>query len=195
MYIPLNPTPGRRPRVPLREYLAGLLRYPARTLSEIALDKPWLRGGSFLLAGLALFGASLGDLGLPGALARAVLIPGVVAVAFGLVSLVLFGMAKYLEGEGSYMEMVSALVFALLPLLFLAPAGLLRLVPGRGDFLSFLAWLGIVGWCLRLVYLALRESHRFTGTQALLTMTIPVAIGGLTTFLGFIVAALVLIAL
>lgn len=201
MYIPGEPAPVRQRRIPLHLYLKDLPRHPARTLSDIALDRPWLRGLSLLLAAFAVAGAGLGitglpgtEGGLPGAALGLVTVPAVSGVAFLAVSLVYHGMAKALEGEGSFVELVSALSFAFLPLGLLAPASLLRLLPGAlGGLAFFLACMAIAGWTIRLTYLGVREAHRFVGTQAILTMTVPLTMIFLVSFLILFVTAMAIL--
>ena len=198
MYIPSVPQQPTRRQVPLQEYLRELPRRAAPTLSDIALDRPWLRGGGLLLVALAVAGLGLGVTGLPflgyglrGGLLGLVAIPAVGAVAFVIVSLVYHGMARVLEGEGGYLELVSAMIFASLPVVFLGPAALLRLLPGAwGGLTFFVACVGLGVWVIRLVYLAVRESHRFTGTQAILTMMVPITMAFLIAFMGMFLTAM-----
>ena len=151
-------------------------------MSDIAIDRPLLPGALLLLGGFVLLGAVWGAIGLPrvgdgfqGAVSGALVVSLVGTIGFLVMSVVLHLMARVFEGIASYGELASALLFALLPLYLLAPTALLRLLPGGlGGFLFFLTILGTLGWVTRLVYLAVRESHRFIGTQAVLTMLTPI---------------------
>lgn len=202
MYIPEQPSePPPRRRAPLRDYLIGLVRMPSRTFSDIAFDRPWLRGGGLLLGSLVLAGLLLGATGFPwvgggfrGALGGVFLVPLLGAVVFGVASLAFHGMAKSLEGWASYVEMVSAFIFALLPLALLAPAALLRLLPGGGGGLLFLlACSAIAGWTVYLIFLSVRESHRFSGLQAILAILVPMALAIVVGFVGLVVFLMALL--
>jgi hypothetical protein len=194
-----HPQPQRRrKRQSLRFYVVGTVRTPRWTISDVALDQPWLQGGLTLMSGAALAGLALGAIGLPwigqglrGALLGLLAVPAIFLVGLLVVAVVLHRMGHSLEGTATFLETLSALIFALLPVWLLVPAALLRLLPGAwGGFLFFLAGMAILAWVLRLTYLAVREAHRFTGTQAVLTITTPITLAFLLVVAGFFLTAL-----
>ena len=187
----------RQARQPLRQHLTELLRHPNTALSDIAHERSWLPGGVLLLGGWVLSGVALGATGLPGlahgvagAFQGAVVAPIAGFVAFVIVSFVFHRLAIILEGIGSYVELTSALLFALLPVYLLVPAAALRLIPGSAGGLAFFAASVLIGgWIIRLTYLSVREAHRFSGTQAVLSILGSVLGAVLLTMLMFFVAA------
>ncbi len=190
-----------RPRQPLRAYLSALVHHPNEGLSDIAFERPWLQGLLLLLGSFAAAGAALGWIGLPGmvngaagVLGGALFGTGAGAILFLLVTIALHGMAKILEGEGTFVEVATALAFAVTPAYAIAPVALLRFLPGGlGRAAFFVGCFVIVGWMLRLIYLAVREGERFSGTQANLTIfgTVLAAVLGMVTVF-FVTAIFVL---
>ena len=133
--------------------------------------------------------------GAAGALQGAALAPIVGFIAFVVVSSVFHRLAIILDGIGSYLELASALLFASLPVYLLAPAAALRLIPGSAGGLAFFAACVLIGgWTIRLTYLSVREAHRFSGTQAILSILGSVLAACLLTMVIFFVTAFSLIA-
>ena len=198
-------TPRRRrerQRQTLRAYLPVLLQHPNRALSDIAFERPWPRGLALLAGGFALSGVALGATGLPGVDRSVTGLPEgallmllVGAAAFLIITLAFHGVALILEGEGAFMEFVSAMSFAMLPVYVVTPVAVLRLLPGGwGGFTFFMGCFAVALWTLRLSFLAIREGHRFSGLQAGLTIsgTLLAALLGLTV-LFFVSGAYVLV--
>ena len=192
-----------RLRSSLRVYLSALLRHPNEALSDIAFERPWQQGFALLLGGLALTGGALGWIGLPGLADGPAGVPrGALAfVVFGaalflILTIAFHGAAQILEGEGSFVEVATALSFAMLPVYAVVPTAALLLLPGgRGGLAFFIGCLGISLWVLRLVYLAVREGERFSGTQAVLTMAGAVLGGVLVMVTAFFLTALYVLAI
>lgn len=184
-----------RRKQPLRAYVVGALRRPRWAMSDIAIDRPLFSGmmlfiGSLILAGVVLGAGGLpqvGD-GLRGAWAGAIVVPAFGVLGFMVVSVSVHLMARSLDGIASFTELSSALVFAMLPLYLLAPAGLLRFLPGIFGIFYFLTVVVIVLWIVRLIYIAIREAHRFLGLQAILSMIGPVLFAFLSTIVLFFVS-------
>ena len=182
----------------LRAYLGALLRHPNEALSDIAFERPWLQGSALLAGGFAVTGGALGWTGLPRLADGPAAVPGgaLIGVAFGaalffVLTVGLHGAARVLEGEGSLVEVATALAFALLPVYVIAPAVVLRLLPGAwGGSAFFIACAAAGLWTLRLVYLAVREGERFSGTQAGLTIAGAVLAGVLGGVVVFFLTAL-----
>ena len=196
------PGPQKRKR-PVMFYLRGIVRTPSYSFSDIAIDRPILRGTTLLLGGLALAGAlfGLGGLisdyeGLQGAVIGAVglALGGYTAFLFLMVLLHLIG--KVFEGEASIAEELSAMTWAALALWLLVPTALLWFpAGGAGPWVLTLGIMLTSLAAIRLTYIAIREANRFIGTQAILTMLmLPLGAGllAIATFFVFAFGTLIL---
>ena len=188
--------PERRHR-PLLFYLRGIIRTPTWTFSDIAIDQPLWRGTGLLALGLVVAGLLFGVGGLfPDADGVRGGLTGAAAfgiggyAAFLLAALLLHATAKAFEGGATIAEELSALTYAALSVWILAPTALLWLIAGGAQPVVMLAGATVTAAAaIRLSYIGLREANRFLGTQAILTMLMPLLGLGLLGIAAFFVFA------
>ena len=177
---------------------------PEWAMSDISIDQPILSGVflaliPFLFLGVTLSFAGNGLLGggILSAVVSSIIIGfgGLFFLACLSFSLLLFG--RIYDGSGTFKEMFTPILFTSIPFyaaLFICLEYLLRGSISMG--VAVLILLLSTVWTLRLMYFAVKTSHRFTGFQSVLTLFSPVlfiALGIMVVFFASIIVSLALL--
>ena len=117
---------------------------------------------------------------------RVSIVPAIFSVISGfLVGLLLaggifHGMAKLLQGQGSYLGIFCGLCFAFFPAVIFAPLKLLEALFGfPGQILFLVGALALFVWIVVLEILAIRHNYNFSSRRAIATLFIPIIVLGI----------------
>jgi hypothetical protein len=176
---------------------------PEWAMSDISIDQPILSGVFLALFPFLFLGVTLGFAGngvLGGGILSAVI--SSIIIGFGglfflvclSLSLLVFG--RIYDGSGTFKEIFTPILFTSIPFyaaLFICFEHLLRGSISMG--VAVLILLLSTVWTLRLMYFAVKTSHRFTGFQSVLTLFSPVLFIALGTMVVFFASIMVSLAL
>jgi hypothetical protein len=176
---------------------------PEWAMSDISIDQPILSGVFLALFPFLFLGVTLGFAGngvLGGGILSAVI--SSIIIGFGglfflvclSLSLLVFG--RIYDGSGTFKEIFTPILFTSIPFyaaLFICFEHLLRGSISMG--VAVLILLLSTVWAIRLMYFAVKTSHRFTGFQSVLTLFSPVLFIALGTMVVFFASIMVSLAL
>ena len=165
------------------DWFYGVITRPVETLGEVAQARPvgWAFAVYLGTSLLGYFGSNTtyipGELG-EGFLFFSMIVGLVISLAgIFVITGVVHLLSRLFNSGGGYWNLFSALGFAQFPALFLTPVGLIsRLGGSAGAALGGLFSLGIWVWILVLNVIALRESHKLTTGQSILTYVLAIVL-------------------
>ena len=190
-----NMRDSKRPSRSLLKYVYEVLTRPQWVMSDISIDKPYKHAISLLLIicmplglGFGFHGTFWFSSGISGAIYGGLLFPLLFGIGLLILSALFYLFGKTLDGSGTYWEIAVPIIFSSIPIFCL------NLIPLVDFFVTSVSNLIIVPVLLfavmatiRLVYFAVMAGHRFSGFQAMLTLTSPILFSGLILIAAFFV--------
>ena len=197
VFIDLNSNvdDSKPPSRSLFEYVKEVLTRPQWVMSDISIDKPYKHAISILLIigvslglGLGLHGSLWFHGGNVGAFYGGVFFPFVFGISLLILAALFYWFGKTLDGSGTYSEIAVPVIFSSIPIFGVNLIPFINLfVSSVSNFIVLPILFFVISATIRLVYFAVMAGHRFSGFQAVLTLTSPILFAGLVLMAVFFV--------